>query len=74
MRATMYQRKEEFMSIEERVAILETIAMNVNSTMLEIKNDIKDLSSNVDKKIDDLDKKWEKSLKKNSILLIKKSK
>ncbi len=51
-------KNEASMSNAERLAILETTILNINSTMLEIKQDLKYGFEKVDQKFDSIDKKF----------------
>ena len=52
-------KNEASMSSHERLAILETTILNINSTLLEIKQDLKYGFEKVDQKFDRIDKKFD---------------
>lgn len=54
----MKNRKHEIdMNNDTRLAILETTILNINSSLQDIKQDLKRLDAKIDSKIDTLDKK-----------------
>lgn len=56
----MHSRKESHMNNDERLAILETTILNINSVLIDIKQDIKRLSDKVDHQSDHLTEKMDK--------------
>lgn len=55
MKARKYEKPP--MTNDERIAILETTIININSTLVDIKHDMTRLSDRMDVKFDSLDKK-----------------
>lgn len=54
-----HRKHEPHMSNETRIAILETTILNINSCLLEMRQDMKRLSDKIDDKFDAMDKKFE---------------
>lgn len=55
-------RNEAYMSNDARIAVLETTILNINSTMIDIRQDVKRLSDKVDNKIDALETKMDSKI------------
>jgi len=57
----MERRKHEQqpMKNDARIAVLETTILNINATLLDIRQDIKRLSDKVDNRFDAMDKKFD---------------
>ena len=53
------KKHEKPMSNDTRIAVLETTILNINSTMLDIKQEIKHLSAKMENKFDSLEKKMD---------------
>jgi len=51
------KKHEKHMSNDARIAVLETTILNINSTLLDIKHDLKRIDTKIDTKFDTLDKK-----------------
>ncbi len=51
------RKNEALMSNDARIAVLETTILNINTTLQDIKGDLKNLDRKIDTKFDILDKK-----------------